>query len=101
MMLAGINNKKSQLFTSDVTGNYFAYYANAIGEGDDKVRTKLKEKYKEDLTIKKGIKLALDILKEIRGKGFEINKFEVAYIDNKEEKLKRLEGNEVREFVSK
>jgi len=101
MMLAGINNKKSQLFTSDVTGNYFAYYANANGEGDDKVRTKLKEKYKEDLTIKKGIKLALDILKEIRGKGFEINKFEVAYIDNKEEKLKRLEGNEIREFVSK
>jgi 20S proteasome alpha/beta subunit len=35
-MVAGINNKKPELYTSDTTGNYLSYYANAIGENDDK-----------------------------------------------------------------
>ncbi len=99
MMLAGINNKKPQLYTSDVTGNYFSYHANAIGENDDKLREKLREKYKKDLNMKKGVKLAVDIFKEIKGKAFDVEKFEVAYIDAKTEKLQRLEGNEIKEFV--
>lgn len=99
MMLGGLNNGKPQLFTSDVTGSYFMYNANAIGEGDDKIKEKLRDKYKRDLTIKQGVKLALDIFKEIKGDKFNINKFELAYIDKKERKLKRLEGIELGEFV--
>jgi len=38
IMVAGINKKTPELFTSDVTGNYFSYYANAIGENDDKIK---------------------------------------------------------------
>ncbi len=98
VLLAGINNKKPELFTSDVTGNYFGYYANAIGENDDKIKEKLREKYKKDLTIKKGIKLALDIFKEVQEKKFDINRFEVSYIDKEEGKLKRLEGEEIKDF---
>lgn len=95
MMLAGIYNKKPQLFTSDVTGNYFAYHTNAIGENDEKIREKLREKYKNDLTIKKGIKVALDIFKEILGKKFDVNRFELAYIKNDSEKLERAEGDKI------
>ena len=95
MMLAGINSKKPQLFTSDVTGSYFMYNANAIGENDEKIKEKLREKYKKDLTIKKGIKLALEIFKEVKGDKFNINKFESAYIKSDEGKLKRLEGKEL------
>src|SRR6056297_1519374 len=36
MMLGGVYNEKPQLFSSDITGNYFAYYAHAIGEKDEK-----------------------------------------------------------------
>ena len=86
MMLAGINQEKPQLFTSDVTGNYFSYNANAIGENDEKIKEKLRERYKKDLTIKKGIKLALDIFKEIREKKFDVDRFEVAYILTKGKK---------------
>ena len=99
MMLAGINNKKPQLFTSDVTGNYFAYHANAIGESDDKMKAKLRERYKEDLIIKKGIKIALEIFKEIKGKTFDAEKFELVYIESKTQELKRLEGKDIMEFV--
>ena len=97
-MLAGINSKKGELFTSDITGNYFSYFANAIGENDEKIKEILREKYKKDLTIKKGVKLALDIFKEVQNNKFDINRFEVSYIDKEEVKLKRLEGEEIRDF---
>lgn len=94
MMLAGMNNKKPQLFVSDVTGSYFLYHANAIGENDDKIREKLREKYKKDLTIKQGVKLALEIFKEMKGDKFNINKFELVCI-SENKKIKRLEGKEI------
>jgi proteasome alpha subunit len=98
MMLAGIYNKKPQLFTSDVTGSYFMYNANAIGENDEKIKEKLRENYKKDLTIKQGVKLALKIFKEVQEDKFNTNKFELVYIKSDEGKLKRLEGKEIKEF---
>ncbi|MBR9702348.1 archaeal proteasome endopeptidase complex subunit alpha [Candidatus Pacearchaeota archaeon] len=99
IMVAGINGKKPELYTSSVTGNYFAYKANAIGEDDEKLREMLREKYKEDLMIKKGAKIALDIFKEVQGKKFDINRFELGYISNEDLKLKKIEGEEIQEFV--
>jgi proteasome alpha subunit len=99
LMIAGINNKKPELYTSDVTGNYLAYYANAIGENDDKIKEELREKYSKDLTIKKGIKLALEILKGIEEKKFNMDRFEVCYIKNEESRVKKLYKEELQEFL--
>ncbi|VVB82535.1 Proteasome subunit alpha [uncultured archaeon] len=98
LMMAGINNRRPELYTSDTTGNYLSYYANAIGENDDRIKEKLREKYNSNLTIKKGVKLALDILKEIEEKKFMLNRFELVYI-NTEGELKRVYGNDLQEFV--
>ncbi len=98
MMLAGIREGKPELFISDITGNYFSYYANAVGENDEKIKEKIREKYNKDITIKKGVKLTLDIFKEIQGKNFNIDRFELVYI-NKDGKSKRLEENKLKEFV--
>ncbi len=98
-MVAGINNKKPELYTSDVTGNYLAYHANAIGENDDKIKEKLRERYKSDFTIKKGVKLALDILKELEEKKFNLGRFELVYIKSEDAELKRLYGEQLQEFA--
>ena len=98
MMLAGINNRKPELFTSDITGNYFSYNANAIGENDEKIREQLRERYKPSSTIKQGVKLSLEIFKEIQKDKFNIDKFELVYIKSEERKLKRLEGKEIKEL---
>jgi len=98
LMLAGINGKKPELYASDVTGNYLAYNANAIGEDDEKIKAKLRELYKKDLTIKKGIKLALEIYKEIQGEKFDINRFELNSIKTDEGKLKKVEGKDIKEL---
>lgn len=99
LMVAGVNEKKAELFTSDVTGNYFHYYANAIGEKDKEIKEKLREKYNQNLNIKKGVKLALDILKEIKGKEFDISKFELGYIKSDEGIINRVEGEEINNII--
>lgn len=98
MMIAGINGKKGEVFVSDVTGNYFSYYANVIGENDDKIREELREKYKQNLTIKQGVKLALEIFEKVQGPKFNIKKFELSYIPKEEAKLKKLEGESIKEL---
>jgi proteasome alpha subunit len=98
LMVAGINNGKPELYTSDVTGNYLGYSANAIGEGDEKVKEKLRENYSKDLTIKKGVKLALDIFKEIQGNKFNINKFELALIRKDKVNIQKLDGEAIKEL---
>lgn len=95
MMTAGLNGESPQLFVSDITGNYFSYYANAIGENDDKIKSKLREKYKKSLKLKEGVKLALDIFKEVKGDNFNIDDFELAYLPIKEKEIKRAEGKEI------
>ncbi len=97
MMVAGVNENRPQLFVSDITGNYFSYYANSIGEGDDKIKEKLRERYNKNLGIKEGVKLALEIFKEIKGDKFDISKFELAYIDQ-DKKIKRVEGLKIEEI---
>ena len=96
LMIAGINKKKPELYTSDITGNYLPYHANAIGENEDKLKEKLREKYTEDLTMKKGVKLTLEIFEEIQEKKFNLEKFELSYIDKNKGKLERLEGEEIK-----
>jgi proteasome alpha subunit len=97
LMVAGMQNKKGSLYVSDVTGNYFQYHANAIGENDEKIRIKLREKYKKDFTLKKGIKLAIEIFKEVKN-NFDAEKYELVYIEEKDEKIIRLEGKEIEEL---
>jgi proteasome alpha subunit len=97
-MLAGFNETQPELFVSDVTGNYFSYFTNAIGENDEKIREKLREKYNKELTIKKGVALALEILKEIKNDKFEMENFEIAYIELNDKKIKFIEGEKIAEF---
>ena len=98
MMVAGINGKKAEVFVSDITGNYFSYHANVIGENDEKIREELREKYKQNLTIKQGVKLALEILEKVQGNKFNIKKFELVYINKEDIKLKKLEGEGIKEL---
>lgn len=95
LMVAGLNANKPELYTSDITGNYLSYKAHAIGENDEKIKDKLREKYKEGLSIKQGVKFVLEIFKEIREKKFNIDKFELVYIPKDQGKLERLEGEDI------
>lgn len=81
MMFGGVNGKPS-LYTTDVTGNYLQYKANAIGENDEKIRSRLREEYKEGLSSKEAIKLAVKIFKEVQGDEFSIERLDAGILEN-------------------
>ena len=99
LMVVGIKSGKLGLYASDVTGNYFSYNANAIGENDERIKEKLREKYNKELTIKKGAKLALSIFKEIQGNRFNVNRFELSYIKKEDVKIVKVEREELKNFA--
>ena len=96
LMIAGIKENHCELYASDVTGNYFSYNENAIGENDEKIKEKLRDKYEKTLTIKKGVKLALSIFKEIQGNRFNIKRFELVYIKKDNLKIERINKEEIK-----
>lgn len=99
MMLAGIKDKKPELYVSDVTGNYFSYNATSIGENDDKIKEMLREEYRQENSIKKNAKITVEIFKKIQGKLFDMDRFELVYIKKDEVKPVRLVKNELKEFI--
>jgi proteasome alpha subunit len=74
VMIAGID-KKNRLFVSDITGNYFEYYASAIGENDEKIKELLRKEYKKDMKVEDAIAIGLKIFKEVKGKNFNVESF--------------------------
>ena len=99
ILLAGVNKGAGHLYTTDVTGNYTSYKANAIGENDEKIREILRRDYKEGITIDESIKFSLKIFKEILDKNFDLGRFEVAYIKLGENDLVRMQGDALKKYI--
>mgnify|MGYP000732999708 CR=1 FL=1 len=92
MMFAGFN-EEPVLYTTDITGSYLKFRANAIGENDEATKKLLREKYKEKMTTGEGVKLALEIFKEIQGEEFNINRFDIGILENS--KIQKISGKDL------
>ncbi len=99
IMLGGVSRNQGHLYTSDVTGNFFTYKANAIGENDEKIKEILRKDYREDISIHDGLKFCMQIFKEILGKNFELSRFEAAWISHDKEDITRAHGDDLKKFV--
>lgn len=97
-MVAGISKGTVHLYTSDVTGNYFAYIANAIGENDEKIKESLRSDFNENMSMEEGIKLSMRIFKEVFGKNFDLERFEVGMISKKDAKLVCMHGDDLKKY---
>jgi len=98
ILLGGVCKEKAYLYTSDVTGNFFAYKANAIGENDEKIKEILRKDFNETMTVEDGIKFSLKIFKEILEKNFDLNRFDIGYVKNKDQRLVRLHGESLKKY---
>ncbi len=99
IMLGGVSKNKGHLYTSDVTGNFFTYKANAIGENDEMIKEILRKDYRDDMSIHEGLKFCMQIFKEVLGKNFELSRFEAAWISYEEESIARVHGDDLKKFV--
>ncbi len=99
VMIAGVSKGRGHLYTSDITGNFFAYKANSIGENDEQVKEELRKGVNENMTMEEGVKFVMKIFKDLLGKNFELARFDVGMIPLKEGKLVRLHGEDLRKFI--
>ena len=98
LMVAGKNGKECKLFTSDITGNYFEYLAVAIGKDDEKIKARLRQEYKKEITIDEAIRLALKIFKENLQEDFDISRFNIGIIKENANNLKKLNIEEIQKY---
>ena len=98
IMIAGVDNFPG-LYISDITGNYVEYRATAIGENDEKIKEELRKKYKQTLDSNEGIKLGIQIFKDIKGKSFNIENFDAAIVPFDDKKLIRISGEELKRYL--
>lgn len=98
-LIAGVHNEKPHLFTSDMTGHYLAYRANAIGEHDEKIKEILRRDFDGEMTVQEAIPFALAIFKEVLDKNFDVQRFDAGYIMSKDAQLVRLHGDALKKYV--
>ncbi|MGC9111974.1 archaeal proteasome endopeptidase complex subunit alpha [Acidilobus sp.] len=98
-----------RLFRTEPGGQYFSYYAIAIGLGGDAANSYLEKNYKKDLSLDDAIKLAIialfkgrvassDEKKEDLANAFD-EYVEVAYIDTKERTFNKVGRDVIKEIV--
>jgi len=73
----------------------YEWKAYAIGRGGNLANKILKQKWKEDLSEKDAIKLALDIIEKTEKEKKEMS-IDMAVIREKEKKFKKLEEKEIK-----
>jgi len=98
-LIAGVHQSKPHLYTSDMTGHYLAYRANAIGEHDEKLKEALRRDLPEKCTMDEAIRFGLKLFKDVLEKNFDIQRFDVGMINTKEMKLVRLHGDDLKKYV--
>jgi len=100
LLLAGVN-EKMRLFETDPSGALIEYKATAIGAGRNAVMEIFNEKYKENLTLEEIKELAIEVLHRSSDEEINAKNIEMAVIDAKERKMKKLEESEIVSTLNK
>lgn len=94
VLIAGVDKSGVKLYSLDPVGVYNEYRATAIGEKGEEATTLLRDKWKPNLSIDKGIDTAISILKEVIGDDLSVERVDCAYVDA-EGKTHRLSDDEI------
>ncbi len=96
LLIGGVDDTGVRLFETDPTGIFFEYKATAIGEGETVVDEILHAEYKENITIKDGLKLAVKALSKAID-DFDAERLDAAYIDAKTRTYNKILMKEIEE----
>ncbi len=110
LIFGGVNpDGTPRLIRTDPGGQYFSYYAVAIGMGDAHVNEFFEKEYRKDLSLDDMVKLVLTAIVKSRTKGGDEkpeelvkdlhNLVEIGYITVEERTFKMMEPSRVKEYV--
>ncbi|MFH1174351.1 MAG: archaeal proteasome endopeptidase complex subunit alpha [archaeon] len=101
MLIAGVDANGIRLFETNPTGIFFPYYATAIGEFDTEIKEYLGKNYKQSMSMDDAIKLGIQALKKVLSENFSADRLEIAIIDVKDKKVKKLQGDKISKYLAK
>ena len=101
LILAGVDKNGASLYQTDPSGTYIGYDAVAIGNGSDQANEFLEKNYHAEISMDDASSLALESIYLISEEKTGIRHIKMAQIDTKTKKMKRVEDNDVQNYVSK
>ncbi|MDO8870405.1 MAG: archaeal proteasome endopeptidase complex subunit alpha [Methanobacteriaceae archaeon] len=99
LIIGGVNGKGCRLFETDPSGALIEYKATAIGAGRQVAMEEFEKKYEEDITLTDAIELALDAVYEATEGKTTPESVEIAVIDAKDKKYRKLSEEEIKDHV--
>ncbi|PKL67914.1 MAG: proteasome endopeptidase complex, archaeal, alpha subunit [Methanobacteriales archaeon HGW-Methanobacteriales-1] len=99
LIIGGVNGKGCRLFETDPSGALIEYKATAIGAGRQVAMEEFEKKYEEDMTLTDAIELALDAVYEATEGKTTPESVEIAVIDVKDKKYRKLSEEEIKDHV--
>jgi proteasome alpha subunit len=101
LLIAGVDEDgQARLFETDPTGIFFQYKATAIGEGETDVEEILHKKYKEDMTMEDGLKLAVKALLKAVGENFSAERIDIVKIPIETKTYTKLKKAEIERILT-
>ncbi len=99
LIIGGVDDTGIRLFETDPTGIFFEYKATVIGEGEVVIDEILHNEYKDSMTIKDGLKLAIKALYKALD-DLDAKRLDASYIDAKTRAFVKIPMKDVEEMVS-
>jgi proteasome alpha subunit len=99
LLIGGIDDTGPRLFETDPSGALLMVKATGIGSGRNIVMEFLEEKYNEDIDIGNAIRLGLEALYKATEGKLTVDTAEIAAIDAKDNRFKKLGADELEEYV--
>jgi proteasome alpha subunit len=99
MILAGLDKKGSNIYTTDPSGSYRGFKAAAIGRKSDEASSLLADKYKDDLDMDEAINLAIEAIKAASEGEMTSQNIKVAIVPADTRTFRRLSDEEVDKYL--
>ena len=100
LLIAGVDAKGPQLYSTDPSGTYYGWDATVIGK-DSKIREHLEKKYSKKMTIDEAVILGLKSLKAGEGTVLDTSSVEIGTINATDKVFKILTMEEIEKYLSK
>ncbi len=101
LLIGGVDEDgDARLFETDPTGIFFQYKASVIGEGEADVEEILHKKYKDDLSMEDGLRLAVKALVKAIGDNINADRIDAVVIPKETKVYKKLSKIEIEKILT-
>jgi len=100
LFFIGIDSTGPQIYTTSPSGIYRPYKAYALGSGEAQAREHIQANYKENMSFKEIVDLALNAIKESVEEDLSKDTIRIAYVKSSEDnKFKICTKDEINKFI--